>query len=79
MLKFIDSGCRQHQAQHLALKGVTAALVGRLIFNLPLTDGGHHYICEHGHTHRLTLLHPQEQVSSSPPVRGCAGGTAPVH
>ena len=60
MLKITDSGCGQHQARHMALKGVTAALVGRLILNLPLTDGGHHYICEHGHTHRLTLLQPQE-------------------
>ena len=79
MLKITDSGCGQHQARHMALKGVTAALVGRLILNLPLTDGGHHYICEHGHTHRLTLLQPQEQVSSSAPGRGRAGGTASAH
>jgi hypothetical protein len=32
MLKITDSGCGQHQARHLALTGVTAALVGRLIF-----------------------------------------------
>jgi hypothetical protein len=79
MLKLSDSGCGQHQARHLALTGVTAALVGRLIFNLPLTDGGHHYICEHGQTHRLTLHQPQEQATSSPPGFGYAGGTAPAH
>jgi len=79
MLKITDSGCGRHHERHLALKGVTAALVGRLIFNLPLTDGGHHYICEHGHTHRLTLHQRQEHVTSSPPGRGCADDTAPAH
>ena len=80
MLKLTDSGCGQHQAAAPGPHGrYAAALVGRLIFNLPLTDGGHHYICEHGHTHRLTLLQPQEHVTSSPPGRGCAGGMAPVH
>ncbi|MGO8761800.1 MAG: hypothetical protein ACLP2P_12245 [Desulfobaccales bacterium] len=79
MLKLTDSGCGQHPPRHLALTGVTATLVGRLIFNLPLTDGAHHYICEHGHTHRLTLLQPQEHVTSSPQGRGRAGGMASTH
>jgi len=79
MLKLIDSGCGQHQARQIALKGVTAALVDRLILNLPLTDGAHHYICEHGCTHRLTLHQPQEHVTSRPPGRGRAGGTVPAH
>jgi hypothetical protein len=79
MLKLIDSGCGQHQARQIAFTGITAALVGRLILNLPLTDGAPYYICEHGHTHRLTLHQGQEQVASGPPGRGRAGGTAPAH
>jgi hypothetical protein len=55
MSNLTDSGCRQHQAQQVALTGATASLVGHLIVNLPLTGDGHTYICEHGYTHRLTL------------------------
>jgi len=79
MLKLTDSGCGQHQARQIALTGAAAALVGRLLLNLPLTDGGHHYICEHGHTHRLTLHQRQEQVTSSPPGLGYASDKASTH
>lgn len=79
MLKLIDSGCEQHQARHIAFTGVTATLVTRLILNLPLIDGAHHYICEQGHTHYLTLHQRGEHVASSPLDRGCAGDTASPH
>ena len=79
MLKLTDSGCGQHQARHIALTGATAALVGRLILNLPLTDGGHHYICEHGHTHCLTLQPRDKKISSSPPGLGYASDKASTH
>ena len=79
MLKLTDSGCAQHCPQQITLTGAAAALVARLILNLPLTDGGPTYICEHGHTHRL-MLHPREEkVASSLPGPRLAGGTAPVH
>jgi hypothetical protein len=53
MLKLTDSGCAQHQPRDITLTGLAAALVGRLILNLPPTDAGHTFICEHGHTHCL--------------------------
>jgi hypothetical protein len=79
MLKLFDSGCGQHQARHLALKGVTADLVGRLLLNLPLSNGRHYYICEHGHTHHLTLPQGQEKAASNAPPRARAGGAARSH
>jgi hypothetical protein len=79
MFKLFDSGCGQHRARHLALKGVTAALVGRLLLHLPLSDGRHYYICEHGHTHHLTLHQGQEESASNAPPRERAGGAARSH
>jgi hypothetical protein len=79
MLKLTDSGCGQHQARQIALTGAAAALVGRLIVNLPLTDGGHTYICEHGCTHCLTLQPRDKKVSSSPPGLGYASDKASTH
>jgi hypothetical protein len=63
MSNLTDYGCRQHQAQQIALTGATASLVGHLIVNLPLTCGGHTYICEHGYTHRLTLEPGDKRIS----------------
>jgi hypothetical protein len=78
MLKLTDSGCAQHCPQQITLTGAAAGLVARLILNIPPADGPPTYICEHGHTHRLTL-HPREEKMASKlsgPV--LAGGTAPV-
>jgi len=73
MLQLIDSGCAQHQAQPLTFTGLAAALVGRLILNLSPTAKGCSYICEHGHTHYLTLLPGEENVTSTPPRFGVTG------
>ena len=79
MLKLTDSGCREHQARQIALAGAAAILVGQLIVNLPMTDGGHTYICEHGYTHCLTLQPRGKIVSSSPPKLGYARDKASTH
>ena len=79
MFKLTDSGCRQHHPRHIALTGAAAALVGQLIVNLPMTDGGHSYICEHGHTHCLTLQPREGNVTSSPPRFGVTGNPALNH
>jgi hypothetical protein len=79
MLKFIDSGCSQHPPGQITLTGLTAALVARLILNLPPHDSGHIYICEHGHNHCLRFLPCKAKVASSPPGLGYAGGPAAVH
>jgi hypothetical protein len=79
MLKLTDSGCAQHPPRPITLTGQTAALVGCLVLNLPPTEAGHTYICEHGHTHCLTLQPRQGNVTSSPPRFGVAGNPALNH
>jgi hypothetical protein len=64
MLKLTDSGCAQHSPQPITFTGVAAVLVGRLILNLSPTAAGPTYICEHGHTHRLTLHQCEEKLAS---------------
>jgi hypothetical protein len=79
MLKLTDSGCGQHPPRQITLTGAAAVLVARLILNLPPTDAGHTYICEHGHTHRLMLHQREEKVTASLPGLGLGGGTASFH
>jgi len=73
MLKLTDSGCAQHPARPITLTGQTAALVGRLVSNLPPTASGYTYICEHGHTHCLTLQSREGSATSTPPRVGFTG------
>ena len=73
MLQVTDSGCAEHHARPITLTGLAAALVGRLVLNLPPTETGYSYICEHGHTHCLTLQPRQGDVTSSPPRFEVAG------
>ena len=65
MLKLADSGCAQHPPRHITLKGPAAALVGRLVLNLLPNAAGHSYICEHGHTHCLTLQRREESMATA--------------
>ena len=73
MLKLTDSGCAEHHARPIRLTGLAAALVGRLILNLPPTAAGHTYICERGHTHCLTLQPREGNVTLTPPRFGLTG------
>ena len=79
MLKLIDSGCGQHSPQQITLTGAAAALVARLILNLPPTNGGPTYICEHGHTHRLTFYQREDKMTSSSLGSKLAAGNPPFH
>ncbi len=79
MLKLTDSGCAEHHARPITVTGQAAALLGRLILNLPPTEAGHTYICEHGHTHCLTLLPREGNVTSTPPRFGFTGNPALNH
>jgi hypothetical protein len=79
MLKLIDSGCAQHPPQPITLTGQAAALVGRLVLNLPPTAAGHTYICEHGHTHCLTLQLCEGNRTSIPPRFGVMGNSSLNH
>jgi hypothetical protein len=76
MLKLTDSGCGQHSPQQITLTGPAAALVARLILNLSPTGGLPTYICEQGHTHRLTIHQREENKTLSAPGSGVAGGRA---
>jgi hypothetical protein len=79
MLKLIDSGCAEHHPRPITLTGQAAALVGRLVLNLTPTVAGHTYICEHGHTHCLTLQPREGNVTSTPPRVGFTGNPALNH
>lgn len=79
MLKLTDSGCTQHPPRPITLTGQAAALVGRLVLNLPPTAAGHSYICEHGHTHCLTLQLRKGNVTSTSPQFGFTGNPALNH
>ena len=79
MLKVTDSGCAEHPPRQFALTGLEARLVGRLISNLPPTAAGYSYICEHGHTHCLTLQPRQGNVTTGPPRFGVTGTTPLNH
>lgn len=76
MLQLTDSGCGQHPPQHITLTGPAAALVARLILNLSPTGTVPTYICEQGHTHRLTIHQREEKMTLSSPGSGMAGGRA---
>jgi hypothetical protein len=62
MLTLTDCGCVRHHARQYALNGLTAALVVRLVCNLPFSGRTHTYICEHGHTHCLKILDDAEAM-----------------
>jgi hypothetical protein len=79
MLKLTDSGCAKHHARPITLMGQAAALVGRLIVNLPPAAAGHTYICEYGHTHCLTLQPREGNVTSTPPRLGFTRNPALNH
>ena len=66
MLSITDCGCDYHHPRNFALTGLIAALIGRLARNLPLSDKGYTYICEHGQTHCLILQgHAAEMTKKS--------------
>jgi hypothetical protein len=55
MLSITDCGCDYHHPRKFSLTGLIAALMDRLVCNLPVSDQGYTYICEHGQTHCLIL------------------------
>ncbi len=55
MLSITDCGCDYHHPRNFSLTGLVAALIDRLVCNLPVSDKGYTYICQRGQTHCLTL------------------------
>jgi hypothetical protein len=55
MLTFTDSGCRLHQQRHLTFMGEDAEVMEGVLHNLPQTRGCSFYVCEYGHSHRVSF------------------------
>jgi hypothetical protein len=55
MLELTDHGCNKHILLKLKLMGVEAERVKNIVFNLPREGDFHTYICEYGHTHRISF------------------------
>ena len=55
MLKIIDPGCNKHNQRQFTLDGVAAEIMGDILYNLPNDGDFHTFICEHGHTHRISF------------------------
>jgi hypothetical protein len=53
----IDQGCTKHQGRQLAIDAAAAELMRDLLYNLHQQGEFHTFICEHGHTHRLSIHH----------------------
>jgi hypothetical protein len=55
MLKIIDPGCNKHNRRQFTLDGVAAEIMGDILYNLPNDGDFHTFVCEHGHTHRISF------------------------
>jgi hypothetical protein len=55
MLKLTDLGCVTHERRQLTLDGTEAELIRDILYNLPRAGDFHTFICEHGHTHRVSF------------------------
>jgi hypothetical protein len=62
MLKIIDPGCHKHHWRQLTLSGFEAELMKDIVYNLPREGGFHTFVCEHGHTHHVSLQVEAEKV-----------------
>jgi hypothetical protein len=56
MLTVTDSGCFWHQERHLTFMGEEAEVMEGVLHNLPQNKGCHSYVCEHGHSHRVSFM-----------------------
>ena len=58
MLKLTDHGCSKHHQRQLKLSGIEAELMTDILLSFitqPENGNFHTFICEHGHTHRLSF------------------------
>ncbi len=74
MLKIIDPGCSIHEWSQLTLFGSEADLMKNILSNLPREEGSYFFICEHGHTHHISLQIKAEEVVSD---YACEGNILP--
>ena len=62
MLKIIDPGCNKHNRRQFTFDGVQAEIMGDILYNLPIDGDSHTFICEHGHTHRISFTIQVEEL-----------------
>jgi hypothetical protein len=55
MLTITDLGCNRHNRRQVTLSGVEAEIVADVLYNLGSDGDCHTYICECGHTHRISF------------------------
>ena len=55
MITVIDSGCRLHQERRFTFLGEEAEVMEAVLHNLPQTGNVHSYVCQQGHSHRLSF------------------------
>ena len=55
MLTITDLGCNRHNRRQFTLGGVEAEIMGDILYNLSNDGDSYTFICEHGHTHRISF------------------------
>ena len=62
MLTITDLGCNRHDRCQFTLNGVEAEIMGDILYNLPNDGDSHTFICEYGHTHRISFTIQLEKL-----------------
>jgi hypothetical protein len=62
MLLITDLGCDRHNLRQVTLSGVEADLMTDVLYNLSNDGEFHTYICECGHTHRISFNMQKEKL-----------------
>ena len=62
MLTITDLGCNRHDRCQFTLGGVEAEIMGDILDNLPNDGDFHTFICEYGHTHRISFTIQLEKL-----------------
>jgi hypothetical protein len=55
MITITDLGCDRHNRRQVTLSGVEAEMMADVLYNLTNDGDFHTYICECGHTHRVSF------------------------
>jgi hypothetical protein len=55
MLTITDLGCTKHNQRQFSYIGVEAEMLGDILYSLPSDGNSYTFICEHGHTHRISF------------------------
>jgi hypothetical protein len=62
MLTITDLGCDRHNLRQVTLSGIEAELMTDVLYNLTNDGDFHTYICEWGHTHRISFNIQEEKL-----------------